>query len=131
MEFEFGLPDASRATLKRINPVKTALPDLAILSAELGNTPFAESYLAEQSSNTHSGTHMSYVNLPLLRAALAMGRDKPLDAVEALEPARPYEMADYDVLTQRAKAYLKAGRPEMAVPEYQKILANPGVDPLS
>ncbi|MGA3159817.1 MAG: winged helix-turn-helix domain-containing protein [Terracidiphilus sp.] len=131
VEYEFGLPEDSRATLKRINSVKTASPDLAILNAELGNTSFAESYLAEQSSNTHPGTHMAYLNLPLLRAALAMGRDKPLDAVEALEPARPYEMANYAVLTLRAEAYLMAGRPEMATAEYQKILANPGIDPIS
>jgi tetratricopeptide (TPR) repeat protein len=131
VEYEFGLLVDSRATLKRINSVKTASPDLAILSAKLGDTPFAESYLAEQSSNAHSGTHMSYVNLPLLRAALAMERDKPLDAVEALEPARPYEMANYAVLTQRAGAYLKAGQPEMAAAEFQKIIANPGIDPIN
>jgi DNA-binding winged helix-turn-helix (wHTH) protein/Tfp pilus assembly protein PilF len=131
VEYEFGLPEDSRATLKRINSVKTASPDLAILSAELGDVAFAERYLAEQSSNKHPGTHMAYLNLPLLRATLAMGRDKPLDAVEALEPARPYEMANYAVLTLRAEAYLKAGRPEMAAAEYQKILANPGIDPLS
>jgi Tfp pilus assembly protein PilF len=74
---------------------------------------------------------MANLNLPLLRAALAMERDKPLDAVAALEPARPYEMANYDVLTQRAAAYLKAGQPELAAAEYQKILANPGINPLS
>jgi len=131
VQYALGLKEDSRATLKRINSVKAASPDLAILNAELGNTPFAERYLAEQSSNKHPGTFMANLNLPLLRAALAMERDKPLDAVEALEPARPYEMANYAILTQRAAAYLKAGRPEMAVPEYQKILANPGIDPLS
>jgi len=131
MELEFGLPDATRATLDRLGSSDTTSPDLAILRAELGDATFAENYLAEQSSKGNSGTHMAYVNLPLLRAALAMEHGKPLDAVAALEPARPYEMANYAVLSQRAEAYLKAGRPEMAVPEYQKILANPGVDPVS
>jgi DNA-binding winged helix-turn-helix (wHTH) protein/Flp pilus assembly protein TadD len=131
MEFEFGLPGASRATLGSLGRSDTTLPDLAILRAELGDTAFAENYLAEQSGNKHTGTHMAYLNLPLLRATLAMEHGKPLDAVAALEPARPYEMANYAVLTQRAAAYLKAGHPEMAVSDYQKILANLGVDPVS
>jgi DNA-binding winged helix-turn-helix (wHTH) protein/tetratricopeptide (TPR) repeat protein len=131
MEFELGLPDASRATFGRLGNADTTSPDLAILRAESGNAALAERYLEEQSSNRHPGTHMAYLNLPLLRAALATEHGKPLDAVVALEPARPYEMANYSVLTQRAGACLKAGRPEMAAAEYQKILANRGVDPLS
>jgi Tfp pilus assembly protein PilF len=35
------------------------------------------------------------------------------------------------VLTQRAAAYLKTGQPEIAATEYQKNLANPGIDPIS
>lgn len=131
MEFEFGQPDASRATLGRLGSSDTTSPDLAILRAKSGDAAFAEHYLAEQSSNRNSGTHMAYLNLPLLRAALATEHGYPLDAVAALEPARPYEMANYAVLTQRAGAYMKAGQTEMAAAEYQKILANRGIDPVS
>jgi predicted Zn-dependent protease len=74
---------------------------------------------------------MEYVYLPRLHAALAMQRGKPLDAVTALEPALPYELADYTVLMQRAEAYLQAGQPDMAVHDYQKVLVNRGVDPVS
>lgn len=66
----------------------------------------AERYLEEQNSNRHPGTQMAYLNLPLLRAALSTEHGKPLDAVAALKPARPCEMANYIVLTQRAGAYL-------------------------
>jgi eukaryotic-like serine/threonine-protein kinase len=131
MEFEFGLTDASRATLSRLGSSDKTSPDLAILRAELGDDAFAENYLTEQNSKGNSGTHMAYLNLPLLRAVLATEQARPLDAVAVLEPARPYEMANYAVLTQRAEAYMKAGRGEMAVPEYQKIIANPGIDPVS
>jgi tetratricopeptide (TPR) repeat protein len=131
MEFELGLPDSSRATLSHLGSSDTILPDFAILRAEFGDVAFAEHYLEEQSSKGNSGTHMAYVKLPLLRSVLATEQGRPLDAVAALEPARPYEMANYIVPTQRAAAYLKAGRPDLAVPEYQKILANPGIDPLS
>jgi hypothetical protein len=69
--------------------------------------------------------------LPLVRAAVELVRGKPVDAVAALDPAKPYELASYTVPTQRAEAWMKANRPELALAEYQKIIANPGVDPLS
>ena len=66
-----------------------------------------------------------------MRAVLDEERGKPLEAVTALEPAMPYEMADYTVLMQRAGAYLQAGQPSMALHDYLKVLANRGVDPVS
>lgn len=131
MEFEFGLPSASRDTLSRLRNHATTSPDLAILHAELGNASFAEHSMAEHNPDTHPGTLMEYVYLPRLHAALAMQRGKPLDAVTALEPALPYELADYTVLMQRAGAYLQTGQPDMAVHDYQKVLVNRGVDPVS
>jgi predicted Zn-dependent protease len=62
---------------------------------------------------------------------LALQHGKPTDAIAALEIARPYEMRDYNILSLRAEAYLKTGQPGMAVSEYKKILANPGIDPTS
>jgi tetratricopeptide (TPR) repeat protein len=131
MEFDFGLPAVSRATLMRISNPESVEPDLAILRAKLGDASFAEHYLAEQNSKSQPGTQMAFVNLPLLEASLAEQRGKPLEAVAALEPTRPYELADYSVLSLRAAACLKAGQPDAAADAYNKILANPGVDPLS
>ena len=74
---------------------------------------------------------MAFVNLPRIQAALAMRRGKPLDAIAALEPAIPYELADYAVPSQLGAAYLQAGQPDNAVHEYRKILLNRGVDPVS
>jgi predicted Zn-dependent protease len=54
-----------------------------------------------------------------------------MDAVVALEPSKPYELAGYDVLALWAEAYLKAKQADGAVKAYQRILANPGVDPVS
>jgi len=131
MEFEFGLPSASRDTLSRLRNHGTASLDLAILRVQLGDTSVAEHYMAENNPDTHSGTLMEYVYLPRLRAALAMQRGKPLEAVAELDPAVPYELADYTVLMQRAEAYLQAGRMGMAVHDYLKVLDNRGVDPVS
>jgi tetratricopeptide (TPR) repeat protein len=131
MEFEFGLPATSRDTLSRLRNHGATSLDLAILRVQLGDTSVAQHYMAEHSPDTHSGTQMEYVYLPRLHAALAVERGKPLDAITALEPAMPYELADYNVLMQRAGAYLQAGRPGMAVHDYQKVLSNRGVDPVS
>jgi DNA-binding winged helix-turn-helix (wHTH) protein/predicted Zn-dependent protease len=131
VEFEFGLPAAARDTLSRLRNHGATSLDLAILRAQLGDASVAQHYMAEHSPDTHSGTLMEYVSLPRLRAALAMERGKPLEAITALEPAMPYELADYNVLMQRAGAYLQAGQPGMAVHDYLKVLANRGVDPVS
>jgi len=131
MEFDLGMPAAARATLNRLRSPDSASPLLAILRANLGDTAAAQRFLTEQSSSDNSGTFMANLNLPLLRAALAMQRGRPLDAIAVLESARPYELASYNVLTQRAIAYVKAGQLALAVSEYQKILANPGIDPVS
>jgi DNA-binding winged helix-turn-helix (wHTH) protein/tetratricopeptide (TPR) repeat protein len=130
MELEFGLPDASRATLRRIHDPDSDSSDLVILRAKLGDPSSAEHFLAEHSNPTHD-TLMTYRYVPLVRATLAMEHQKPLDAIAALEPATHFELTDYTVPTLRAAAYLCANRPEMAAVEYQKILANQGVDPTS
>jgi len=131
MEFEFGLPSTSRDTLSRLQNRGATSLDLAILRVQLGDPSVAEHYMAEHNYDTHSGTLMEYVYLPRLRAVLDEERGKPLEAVTALEPAMPYEMADYTVLMQRAGAYLQAGQPSMALHDYLKVLANRGVDPVS
>jgi Tfp pilus assembly protein PilF len=71
------------------------------------------------------------MDLPRIRSALALLNGKPLDAVSALEPALPYDLAAYAIPTQRAEAYLKGSQPEFAILEYNKILANPGIEALS
>ena len=129
-EFTFGLTAASRATLHRIHKLDPDSPDVATLLVDLGDTSFAQRFLKEHDNETQD-TKMRYVYLPLVRASLAVVKGKPLEAVAALEPAIPYELADYSVLTQRGEACLRAQKAEMAADQYKKIIANPGVDPVS
>jgi DNA-binding winged helix-turn-helix (wHTH) protein/tetratricopeptide (TPR) repeat protein len=130
-EFRFGQPTAARATLSRVRKLDPDAPDAPLLQAELGNSNPAETFLAAHSPETHPGTLMNFIYLPRVRAALATERGKPLDAVDALAPASPYELADYDVLSARATAFIRAGRPDLAVAEFQKIITNPGIDSVS
>ena len=130
-EFSFGQPAAARATLARVRKLDPDAPDAPVLHAQLGNSSLAEAFVTAHGAETDPGTLMNFVYLPRVRAALALQRGKPLEGIDALERAGPYELADYNVPFERATVCLLAKRPDLAVPEFQKILSNPGIDPVS
>jgi DNA-binding winged helix-turn-helix (wHTH) protein/tetratricopeptide (TPR) repeat protein len=129
-ELELGYPAAARDTLRQLGRWQTNYPDQAELHAETGDVSVAESYLLAHTAPSPD-TLMTYVFLPRVRAALALQHGKPNEAIEALEPATPYEMRDYTVPWLRGNAYMKMSQPAMAVVEYSKIVNNPGIDPVS
>jgi eukaryotic-like serine/threonine-protein kinase len=132
VEFESGMPLAARATLSRVKQQDTDNPDFAFLKAELGDLSFAEHFLTVYGNTSHPGTLMTYEYAPRLRAEIALHRAKPLDAVAALEPAAPYELAGgLSAFAQRGEAYRRAGQAQNAAAEYRDILAHRGVDPIS
>ena len=132
VEFESGMPLAARATLSRVKQQDTDNPDFAFLKAELGDISFAERFLAVYGNIGHPGALMTYGYVPRLRAEIALHRAKPLDAIAALEPATPYELAGgLTAFAQRGEAYRRAGQAENASVEYKNILAHRGVDPVS
>ena len=73
VELNFGLTAAARATLARVADRDSDVPDLAILSAELGDPTLAQHFLARFGKQT-VGTEMVYSSLPRVRAALAPAR---------------------------------------------------------
>jgi len=130
MELDSGWPQTARTTLKRISSQNNDNPEFAWNLARLGDIAFAEHVLASSSSN-HSGTLMTYVELPRLRAEIALRRAKPHDAIADLETT-PYELAGgLELFAQRGAAYQKANHPEQAIAEYKKLLAHQGLDPVS
>jgi eukaryotic-like serine/threonine-protein kinase len=130
MELDSGWPQTARTTLKRISSQNNDNPEFAWNQARLGDIAFAERLLASSSSN-HSGTLMTYVELPRLRAEIALRRAKPQDAIADLETT-PYELAGgLELFAQRGEAYQKANHPEQAIAEYKKLLAHQGLDPVS
>ena len=129
-EFQLGFSEKARATLGRVVNLDSEDPDLALLDAELGDTSFADRFLAAYGTTSQTSTLMTYVYLPQLRAELALQHGKPLDAIAELERSAPYEKAaGYTIRTQRAEAYLRAGQAEKAVAEYKRLLGDAGVDP--
>jgi len=131
VEMAFGVPAAARTTLAITRNTAKDSPDLAIVEAQLGDLTAANKFIAAHGPDTHPGTLMANFDLPRVHARLAMARGDALEAIAALEPTVPFEMRSYTVPSERAEAWMAANRSDMAVTEYHKILANPGVDPLS
>jgi DNA-binding winged helix-turn-helix (wHTH) protein/tetratricopeptide (TPR) repeat protein len=131
VEMNFGLPAAARTTLAITRNTAKDSPDLAIVEAQLGDLTVADKFIAAHGPDSNPGTLMANRDLPLVRARIALARNNALDAIAALEPAVPFEMANYTVPSERAEAWMAANRPDMAVTEYRKILSNQGVDPNS
>jgi DNA-binding winged helix-turn-helix (wHTH) protein/predicted Zn-dependent protease len=129
-QMQLGLPAAARVTLRRVRAPGERYQDVVRLQAALGEDANAVHFLAAH-ANPAPDTLLTYVFLPRLRAALAFEHGKPLDAIAALEPTRPYEMRDYSVPAMRGEAYLKARQPDLARVEFRKIADNPGIDPAS
>ena len=74
--------------------------------------------------------------LPAIRAALELDRGGYYQAIEFLEPTRPYELGEPPQLSTnvllypiflRGEAYLAVGLPDKAQAEFQKILDHPGL----
>jgi DNA-binding winged helix-turn-helix (wHTH) protein/tetratricopeptide (TPR) repeat protein len=127
-EAAFGLVNAARESLKMSEPAATISADFAVSSVEVGDTGPAERYLQEHGKST-TDTVITYLYAPRIRAALAIHRDRPQEAVDTLEASRPYQWINYDIPMLRAEAYLKSGQAANAAQQYQEVLAKPGVDP--
>ncbi len=82
----------ARETLQRVEPDPTAA-DVALARIRLGDLAYGEKFLEQQEASSPQGTLVKFVYLPRVRAALLMAHHKPLEAVVALEPARPYKLS--------------------------------------
>jgi eukaryotic-like serine/threonine-protein kinase len=130
-QLRLGMIVEARATFQRIAKPDPESPDIAILRTKLGDAADAQQFLDRQQAKENLPTLLKYYQVPLVTAALSMKRSKPIDAVAALEPARPYELSGFDVLKARGEAYLLANQPKAAAVEFQKIVDRYGIDVIS
>ena len=75
-------------------------------------------------------TIVQYYYLPPIRAQLALSRNDPPRAIEALQAAAPYELSSSGALYPvyvRGESYLAAHRGNEAAAEFQKILDHRGI----
>jgi serine/threonine protein kinase/tetratricopeptide (TPR) repeat protein len=83
----------------------------------------AKSLAEEVAKLRPDDTLVQAVAIPGMQAFLEIKHDNPARALELLQRAQPYDRADTGTMWVRGIAYLKAGRTNDAVQEFQKILA--------
>jgi DNA-binding winged helix-turn-helix (wHTH) protein/tetratricopeptide (TPR) repeat protein len=125
VERESGFKEMARKTLDGVGKVERATAEYAVERAKVGDTGFGERFLAEHRNDAPLGTGLQYEQLPQIRAALALARGKPLDAVAALEGPTPYGATPVSTLMMRGEACLQAKEFEKAAAAYRAAMADP------
>jgi predicted Zn-dependent protease len=110
----------------------------AVALALVGDIPQAQPLAADLEKRYPEDTSVQTNYLPTLRALFSLHAGQPTQAIEHLQTARAYELANpainfrtwfgafYPVYV-RGEAYLAARRPADAAVEFQKILTHPGL----
>jgi tetratricopeptide (TPR) repeat protein len=101
-------------------------PALAV--AMCGDVAQAEKLAAETSKLFPNGTIWNAVQLPGIRAAIALNRDQPAEAVELLSSASPYERSYLGTVYLRGMAYLRLHQGAEAAAEFRKIVDHKGAN---
>jgi len=121
--------------LARSRDVEYAAAYALALSDDL---PAAQGLAANLEQRFPEDTPVQFEYLPTLRALFALAHRAPLDAVERLQRAVPYDFAmpgtafvgmfgGAFTAYVRGEAYLAAGRGQEAAAEFQKVLNHPGI----
>jgi len=105
--------------------------DAALVLARIGDLTRAESLADDLVRRSPLDTLVNEVKVPRIRAEVELKRGQPQRAVELLRSAAPYDLRDFTVPYIRGSAYLSAQMGTDAAVEFQKILKNQGIDPLS
>jgi tetratricopeptide (TPR) repeat protein/predicted Ser/Thr protein kinase len=100
----------------------------ALALALCGDAARAEKLAAATSKDSPNDTIWNAVQLPGIRAAIALNRDQPARAVELLASASPYERAFPEASYLRGLAYLNLRKGVEAAAEFQKIVDHKGAN---
>jgi DNA-binding winged helix-turn-helix (wHTH) protein/tetratricopeptide (TPR) repeat protein len=99
----------------------------ALLATKAGSTTAADSYF-KLPNEYPNGALVNKVQVPELKAALALRRNDPGAAIALLEASRPYELALPEVIEMRGEAYLAAKQGKKANEEFQRLIDHPAVE---
>lgn len=100
----------------------------AVALAMCGDAAQAEKLAAETSKLFPNGSIWNAVQLPEIRAAVALKRNQPAKSVELLASASPYERAYLEAIYLRGLAYLRLRKGAEAAAEFQKIVDHKGAN---
>lgn len=136
LEAEFGYPHQARALsldALRLAPDDVSIQALAALAlARSGDTALAESKAAKASAQAPLDTILNHAEIPSINAAIQLQRHDPQAAIQALEPARPYDACTALALAPayyRGLAYQAAGDPKKAAAEFHSVLEHRSLAP--
>lgn len=121
LEAELGMTEAARKLLHEI-PLVDGSIDTPVALAEVGEDVKAEAILREDLKKYPEDTLWQYWKGPQIAAAIALARNKPLDAIEALRKSIPYDLRDTEVPAMRARAFLAARQFALAEAEFRKVI---------
>jgi tetratricopeptide (TPR) repeat protein len=125
---EFDEADARADALSGNCTTARRLGRPALALALCGDVAQPEKLAAETSKLFPNGTIWNAVELPGIRAALALKQDQPARSVELLASASPYERAYLAAIYLRGLAYLRLRKGAEAVAEFQKIVDHKGAN---
>jgi eukaryotic-like serine/threonine-protein kinase len=118
---ELGMTEAARKLLPEL-PSIDGSTDIPVAWAEVGETARAEAILQHDLQEFPENTIWQYINLPEIRAAIAMSRNNPQGAIEALRPSIPYDGRSSELPSMRGLAYLAMKQFDLAEAEFRKVI---------
>ena len=125
---EFDEADARADALSGNCQTARRLGRPALALAMCGDVAQAEKLAAETSKVFPDGTIWNAVQLPGIRAAIVLHRDRPAESVDLLASASPYERSYLETVYLRGLAYLRLRKDAEAVAEFQKVVDHKGAN---
>jgi eukaryotic-like serine/threonine-protein kinase len=134
----FGNPIAAKESAMDASKMKTVadwdVQGITALSLALaGETTQSSRFATDLNRRFPENTLVQFNYLPAIRAALALHQGNPLEAIEGLRPASPYELGEPGKGTPmmpvylRGQAYLALHQGAQAASEFQRVLDNRGL----
>jgi eukaryotic-like serine/threonine-protein kinase len=123
---EFEEADALADALSGVCGTANHLGRPVLALAMCGDAAQAEKLAAVTSKLFPVGTVWNTVQLPEIRAAIALKRDRPAESVELLASASPYERSYIDASYFRGLGYLRLHKGAEAAAEFRKIVDHKG-----
>jgi tetratricopeptide (TPR) repeat protein len=117
------------AAILRLAPASSmtpgAAPSAAFVLALSGETRQAQAIMDDLDKRFPTNTLLRALDFSMIRSAIELNRGNGEKAIEALQPAKPYERANMAVAYLRGLAYLKTKSSTEASAEFQRILDQP------
>jgi tetratricopeptide (TPR) repeat protein len=127
---ELGWTAEAKAMLAAL-PAINGSTNIPVAMTETGDIAKAEAIARRGLQEHPEDTIWQEQRGPEILAAAALARRQPQQAIEALRAVLGIEASGLDTLVLRGRAYLAAGKPELAAAEFQKAIEHPGWAPLS